>query len=413
MQENSKAVKAGKNRITEQLSSHGKDLLMMILLFSAALVLLLSLHALTGKSFAGPSYYNTYTRQAMAWREGALHLPEDVPALELAVYEGEYYVSFPPVPSLIELPLTFLFDMDTPDNLLMTIYIIVSLECLYLTLRKSGMRYVSSAAYAFMTCFCSCLLPLLMEGAVWYHAQVLAFMCITVSLFFFTFNHPAWGCVFYALSVGCRPFDVIYGPVLILLYLHRRKKEGWTVKRICRNMLPGIVFGLLIAAAYGAYNFVRFGNPLEFGHNYLPEFSFQGGVQFSIRHVANNAQTFIFGMPFKMDGNALILNQFGFSFMLATPMLTIMMIFMIIDAFKREFYLNKAIIGAAFFLHLFVLLLHRTFGGYQFGARYTCDLLPYAMIYLTQRKKQITGAEITIGCFALIFSIYGTMVIHL
>ena len=47
-----------------------------------------------------------------------LPLPEDVPYLELAVYGGDYYVSFPPVPSLLLLPLTFFFGMDTPDSLL-------------------------------------------------------------------------------------------------------------------------------------------------------------------------------------------------------------------------------------------------------------------------------------------------------
>ena len=72
-------------------------------LVGAMLALWALLHLLMGgdwlKSFFGPSFYNTYTRQALAWREGLLHLPEDVPYLELAIYEGEYYVSFPPLPS--------------------------------------------------------------------------------------------------------------------------------------------------------------------------------------------------------------------------------------------------------------------------------------------------------------------------
>ena len=73
------------------------------------------LHTVLGTSFFGPTPYNTYTRQALAWRQGLLHLPEDVPHLELAIFEGEYYVSFPPLPSVILLPLTYLFGMATPD----------------------------------------------------------------------------------------------------------------------------------------------------------------------------------------------------------------------------------------------------------------------------------------------------------
>ena len=82
-------------------------------LIGAMVMLWVVLHALIGGSFWGPSFYNTYTRQALAWRQGLLHLPEDVPYLELAVYENEYYVSFPPLPSVILWPLTFLFGMDT------------------------------------------------------------------------------------------------------------------------------------------------------------------------------------------------------------------------------------------------------------------------------------------------------------
>ena len=71
-----------------------------------------------------------------------------------------------------------------------------------------------------------------------------------------------------------------------------------------------------MAAAYGAYNHVRFGNPFEFGHNYLPEFSFQGGIQFSFNHIAKNCKTFILSMPFTKNGENWELRRFGFSFLI-------------------------------------------------------------------------------------------------
>ena len=80
------------------------------------------MHLMIGTNPIGPTPYNTYTRQALAWRQGLLHLPEDVPHLELAIYEGEYYVSFPPLPSVVLLPLTYLFGINTPDALLVKLY---------------------------------------------------------------------------------------------------------------------------------------------------------------------------------------------------------------------------------------------------------------------------------------------------
>ena len=77
-----------------------------------------ALHWLTGTSFYGATPYNTYTLQALSWRAGRTYLAHDYPILELAIYQGRYYVSFPPLPSLVELPLTLLFGESTPDNLL-------------------------------------------------------------------------------------------------------------------------------------------------------------------------------------------------------------------------------------------------------------------------------------------------------
>ena len=106
-------------------------------LIGAMCLMWVLLHTVLGTSFFGPTPYNTYTRQALAWRQGLLHLPEDVPHLELAIFEGEYYVSFPPVPSLVLWPLTFLFGENTPDDLLKTR--VTFLEEALIRCRKYGM----------------------------------------------------------------------------------------------------------------------------------------------------------------------------------------------------------------------------------------------------------------------------------
>ena len=62
-----------------------------------------------GRNPIGPSGYCTYTLQALAWRDGQICLSQDYPWLELAIYQGKYFVSFPPVPSVPLYFLTFLF----------------------------------------------------------------------------------------------------------------------------------------------------------------------------------------------------------------------------------------------------------------------------------------------------------------
>ena len=43
--------------------------------------------------------HDSYTLQALAWRKGMLSLGQDYPWLELSIFNGDYYVSFPSVPA--------------------------------------------------------------------------------------------------------------------------------------------------------------------------------------------------------------------------------------------------------------------------------------------------------------------------
>ena len=52
----------------------------------------------------GRSAHDSYTLMALAWRRGRLSLGQDYPWLELAVFGGDWYVSFPSVPALVMLP---------------------------------------------------------------------------------------------------------------------------------------------------------------------------------------------------------------------------------------------------------------------------------------------------------------------
>ena len=81
---------------------------------------------LTGKGPFDANVYNSYALQADSWRQGRLHLAENYSWLELAVYEGRYYVSFPPFPSYLLFPLTFLFGSQTPDNVILCLVITVT-----------------------------------------------------------------------------------------------------------------------------------------------------------------------------------------------------------------------------------------------------------------------------------------------
>ncbi len=373
------------------------------------------LHLLVGGSFFGPTLYNTYTRQALAWLQGLTHLPEDVPYLELAVYEGAYYVSFPPLPSVVLVPLALIFGMDTPDNLLVKLYALGACLMMYAALKRAGYRRVSAALLAFFFCFASSLLPMTLDGAVWYHAQVLAFFLTTASVCLFTMDRLTLSLFCFALSVACRPFNALYAVPLFFTYFSLHRRDGVSWKNTLIPLIPGMALGLCVAAGLGVYNFVRFGDVLEFGHNYLPEFSFQGGVQFSLEHVAQHLSTFLWGWPLERGEIGLVFTKYGYSMLLACPTLLLMLIGFVNDLNDRRFSREKAVILLTCALHAFLMLTHRTFGGYQLGARYAVDLIPYSFFYLllTPEKKKIRWIEAVFLAGTLLFTIVGVTQVHI
>lgn len=386
----------------------------LVLLALCFVLLLVFLYVNLGISPFQPSAYNTYTLQALAWRRGQAHLDHDVPHLELAIYQGRYYVSFPPVPTVPVYLLSFLFEDKVPDGLLVALYALIALLTLWKLLDRKGYPPLVAAGWALLLLCASSFLPLMANGAVWYQAQMMALMWIMLAIERMDRGKPTWGLLFYALSVGCRPFNVCYGPLLMLLYIRHQHQGGMRLPSIVKKLLPGILAGLFVAFLYGLYNALRFANPLEFGHNHLPEFSFQGGIQFSLTHLGNNISTYIFGLPYQAGAQGLELKKFGFSLFLANPALLLMLVWAVALAVKRRFTWNHGLILIFFSMQLFGLLLHRTFGGFQFGARYAADLIPYAALFLLYRqKKAMTTAEAAVMLTGLVFSIYGSLMIHL
>ena len=51
------------------------------------------------------STYDSYVLQAVRWLSGHLDLGQNYDYLEIAKYAGRYFVSFPPIPSVLLLPL--------------------------------------------------------------------------------------------------------------------------------------------------------------------------------------------------------------------------------------------------------------------------------------------------------------------
>lgn len=117
------------------------------------LLVYILLHDLLGGTLFAHEPLDSYTLQALAWREGRLSLGQDYPWLELATYQGDWYVSFPPFPSVVMLPLTYLFGENTPNNLLIILYAMGTAALAYLCLCRRGSSPLPPPSWACSMCW--------------------------------------------------------------------------------------------------------------------------------------------------------------------------------------------------------------------------------------------------------------------
>ncbi|MCR5615975.1 MAG: hypothetical protein K6F45_07390 [Saccharofermentans sp.] len=365
-------------------------------------VLLLLVHSIlwlsTGYLPVFINDYNSYALQADSWLHGRLDV-DYFDLLELAFYNGKYYVSFPPIPSVILLPFVLVFGASAPDHFFSFIAGTIGALCAFQIGKQ--MRY-SNAVSLFWALFVTCasnLISLTMLGWVWFIAQsfafgftMLAFTCalskkesiMGLSLFFL------------ACAVGCRPLNVLFYPVLFyLLWCNLDKPRLRNILRLWYWLIaPGTVAILLCLL-----NYVRFGSITEFGHNYLPEFVQAPLGQFNLSYIPHN----LYRAIRLFADNYSIPVRDGWAFYLVMP---IWIAAIIIPIFiKKKPDTLVVMIIATCILHLLLTCAHKTMGGWHFGCRYLVDATPLALLLCLHLRSEKPFLKIDAVLFIIGFLI--------
>ena len=219
--------------------------------------------------------YNSYTLQAVSWLHGHLDLGHNYEHLELAIYNGKYYVSFPPFPSYVMLPFALIFGEKTPDYLIL--YIVDLLGAFYLY-KIAAFFKLKPFQCMISTFFCfigSNLVFILLQPSVWFIAQTMCFMLSVMCIYYALNGKCSLALALWACAVGCRPMQVIFiVPIILIMYAsYRNINEVGTFNMFIRENIYSVIPMVHIGVSYMALNYARFGNALQFGHDYLPEFT--------------------------------------------------------------------------------------------------------------------------------------------
>ncbi len=357
---------------------------------------------------------DSYTEQALNWLQGQLYIAdgERYTWLELAIYDGKYWCSFPPVPALVLLPLALIFGQSTPNNLLVGVYGLVSAALAFRLMRRFGRGCPASAFWSVFLVWGSNMLWMTTYGGVWFQAQALCMVLSLGGCLAAVSDKKGLSLFLLALAVGCRPFTAVFLPVFVLCFAWQERANGGFWRALLRQWRY-CLGAAAVALALMGYNYARFGDPLQFGHDYLPEFTEAEHGQFALCYLWPNLRRILFE-PVRIQNGTLSFPVFdGFMFYVANPLFLALFYEQARALVTRRTDFTGTALTLGMVLELLLLCMHKTFGGWQFGCRYTCDLLPFALLYIARRGRTKTSPALwALAALAVAFNIYGVFFMY-
>ena len=374
---------------------------------------------LLGFDFFTQNPYNTYALQANSWRQGRLDLGQNYDWLELAVYEGKYYCSFPAFPSYLLFPLTFFFGSQTPDYLVMVLVDVVAAIYLYRLAVKLGAREESAVWLTLFVTLGANTMFLMVSPWVWFFAQMLCFTTAVMAIYYARVGKGGLALFWWAASVGCRPMQILFLPVLlVLLYQQERGKDEETkpVRLILRRWYWAVPMGIL-ALSYMLLNYLRFGSVMEFGRKYLPEFVREEKGQFHPDYLQKNLPALFHAVEFNENGTMFISRVGNANILLVCPILIVALLAMVYIIYKQEdtiLYMGILILLLSIG-YLLIIAMHRTLGAWHFGNRYAIDILPYVYLFVSMvagKYPMVVKYSVPFGIFGICLNMVGTVVVY-
>ncbi len=366
------------NKLHDYALNKKSEILGILTLVLCMLAAYSVLWAFTDLSLFSQATYNSYVLQARRWLQGYLDLGQNYSYLEIAEYGGKYFISFPPIPSVILLPFCLLFD-KVPDNFVVTTIGIIGAVYAYKIVYEKTESNAASVFFALFATIGSNFIHVAVNAGVWYFAQVAAFTFTMMSIYYAMTKKVkcGWASMFLlSLAFGCRPLQIVYLPLIAWLLFKKFDENSIkpidAAKKYWWWILPPLAVGIFLMVL----NYLRFDNVFEFGHNYLPEFrQGVGEPQFSASYLLPNLKR-MFDLPEIKDGIVQFPRFNGCALWLISPIFMAFVLCYLCGIKKNVKSVELWLVIALFFAHMLLLCVHRTLGGSQFGNRYTVDMIP-------------------------------------
>ncbi|GAC1546640.1 MAG: hypothetical protein NVS2B9_13710 [Myxococcales bacterium] len=353
-----------------------------------------------------------FVYQADAFLHGQLHLTVRPPNLNDWVFErGSWFVSFPPFPAVLMMPLVAVFGRELNDTAFTIVFGALNVALLYRLLRTLGEtgeegpaargewdHAVHALVFGFGTLAWSCAI----RGEVWFTAETVG---VTLTLLYLLAAVRARHPVLAGLLVACAAitrtplaFSAIFfvleaicdGRPVSLAQVREASRDPVRRERAARRLLLFALPIAAVAAPMAWMNAARFGNPFEFGHGHLYANRVNQQIQryglFHYQYLERNLHAAFTRLPeVTFHPFHLGFNGEGLSLLVTTPLFALLLWPDQRPRLHRALWLTAAAVAVPGFFY-------QNSGWYQFGFRFSLDYTPYLVVLLALGHRSMTPA---------------------
>lgn len=354
-----------------------------LILFAVALVAyLLSSAGLAAHQSLAPHF----VYQADAFLHGRLSLTVSPPNLNDWVFENDrWYVSFPPFPAVLMMPLVAIFGLAFNDVAFTIVFAALNVALFYRLARTvDGDRPEwDHALHALLFGFGTLAWTCAIRGEVWFTAETVG---VTLTLLYLLAAHEAKHPLAAGLAVGCAAITRTPLAFSFIFFVF----EAWRRDHRFRRLALFAAAVVVVALPMAAMNYARFGSFIEFGHSHLFANRVNKQVQeFGLFHYAflerNLHAAFtrlpqVSLKPFKLgfDGE-------GLSLFVTTPLFFYLLWPRDKPRLHLPLWLTTALVAVPGFFY-------QNSGWFQFGFRFSLDYTPYLFLLLVLGHRARTRA---------------------
>jgi len=331
-----------------------------------------------------------------------------------------YFMSFPPGPSFVMMPLALVFDYKINDVILTVFFASFNVALIFLLLvrlTQMGRSRRTTKENMWLTLlfgFGTAHLWLSVMGQVWFTALIMGASFTLLFLYFsLELRRPFLAGIFAAMAFSTRT-PLLFACILFYLFLFfpegKIRKGEWseTLKKGVWFTIPCLAMGLFLLYT----NTIRFESPTEFGHSYLAG----GGLDriknyglFNFHFLSKNLAALFTLLPrFQPDSPYVIVSKHGMSLLFASPA------FFYLLAAKKHEDAKDIFLYRALWLTVICIaiphLLYQNTGYEQFSYRFSLDYTPYLILLLAIGDAPIKKGFKSAILFGVAVNAFGAIV---